>query len=194
MSIAEVRGIDRFVDALKTGLVDVETSWHDACYDNVTFRSSSMAKTLIRDALSSDFPALLRIDQGSFPPGIAFDSAELAYFMDRQGAETIVLEADAEIAAFLLMEIVNRRKSATLITLDVCKEHRRRGYATALLARSEEVLRKRGIQSYELQVDVQNVAAIAFYEKHGFEKIRVLRRYYPNGNDAYFMVKRLERT
>jgi ribosomal-protein-alanine N-acetyltransferase len=151
-----------------------------------------MAKTHVRSASDGDFPTLLQIDQASFPPGIAYDSSELSYFMRRDGSETLVVESDGEIAGFILVEIRRRKKSATMITLDVRAEHRRRGYATSLLVASEEILRKRHVLRYELQVDVNNSPAIEFYTKHGFETVCTLKGYYPNGNDAYLMVKRLE--
>jgi len=150
-----------------------------------------MPKTHVRHAVSSDFPTLLKIDTASFPPGIAYDSAELSYYMKRDGAETLVAEVDGEIAGFLLMEIRRRKKSATMITLDVRKEYQRHGHATELFAASEHILRRRGIQHYELQVDVANEGAINFYQKHGFETVHTLKKYYPNGSDAYLMVKSL---
>ena len=42
-----------------------------------------MTKTLIRHAVSADFQTLLEIDEASFPPGVAYDSTELSYFMNR---------------------------------------------------------------------------------------------------------------
>jgi len=149
-----------------------------------------MPKTLVRTAVPSDFPTLLEIDQASFPPGIAYDSAELSYFMQRD-SETLVLEKDGQIVAFILVEIRRRRKTATMITLDVRSECRRQGCATELVQASEEVLRQRMVQRYELQVDVENTPAIEFYKKHGFETICTLKRYYSNGNDAFLMTKRL---
>ena len=150
-----------------------------------------MAKTLIRRAAAADFPVLLEIDEGSFPAGVAYDSLELSYFMRRKGAETIVLENDGAIAAFLIMEVHRNTNAATIVTLDVRKDHRRRGFASRLLAQSEEILAEHSIETYDLQVDVGNIAAIAFYKKHGFDPVRVLRNYYSNGNDAYLMVKKL---
>ncbi len=150
-----------------------------------------MAKTHVRTAVSSDFPTLLEIDQASFPPGIAYDSSELSYFMKREGSETLVIETDGTIAGFILVEIRRRKKHATMITLDVRSEYRRQGFATELVLASEEVLRKRMVQRFELQVDVENTGAIEFYTKHGFEMLCTLKRYYPNGNDAYLMTKHL---
>jgi [ribosomal protein S18]-alanine N-acetyltransferase len=148
-----------------------------------------MMKTLIRHAVPADFESLLAIDVSSFPGGVAYDATELAYFMNHEGAETIVLEADGKIVAFLIMEIHRNRRSATIVTLDVCENERRNGYGTQLLRRSEEMLIDFGVEGYDLQVDVTNTGAIAFYKKHGFTTVRTLRRYYANGNDAFLMVK-----
>ena len=150
-----------------------------------------MTKTLIRHAVPTDFESLLAIDVSSFPGGVAYDATELAYFMNHEGAETIVLEASGTIVAFLIMEIHRARRTATIVTLDVCDNARRKGYGSRLLKRSEEMLLDYGVEAYDLQVDVTNSGAIAFYRKHGFATIRTLRRYYANGNDAFLMVKEL---
>jgi ribosomal protein S18 acetylase RimI-like enzyme len=148
-------------------------------------------KTLIRHSTSKDFPRLLSIDQACFSPDVAYDYMDLKHMMSRPGAETLVLEEGGEIRGFLLMDIDLRRKSATLVTLDVLSEDRRRGYASSLFSRSEEILKSYGVQHYHLQVDVNNDAAIAFYRKNGFKEERLLRKYYPGSRDAWQMVKKL---
>ena len=150
-----------------------------------------MAKTLIRHAAREDFETLLEIDEASFPGGVAYDANELAYFMSRAGAETIVAEEDGQIVAFLIMEVHRTRRTATIVTLDVRENHRRSGYGTQLLKRSEEMLGDFGVELYDLQVDVTNRNAIRFYKKHGFSIARILPKYYANGHDAYLMVKDL---
>jgi ribosomal-protein-alanine N-acetyltransferase len=151
-------------------------------------------KTLIRYATSADFDTLLRIDASSFPRDIAYDNVELAYVMNRPGAETLVLEEDGEIAAFLLMDVNRRRKLATLVTLDVKNEKRRNGYAAELLERSESILRGQGVVRYDLQVDTKNDAALSFYRKHGFQVEKRLAKYYPGGRDAWQMIKKLPKS
>ena len=160
-------------------------------YENDLIRS--MTKTLIRHAAPADFNVLLEIDKASFPGGIAYDAAELSYFMNRNEAETLVLEKDGGIVAFLIMEVRPNRRADTIVTLDVRETHRRSGYGTELLIRAEEILRGYGVESYDLQVDVTNRGAIGFYNRHGFKMIRTLRNYYANGNAAYLMVKELLR-
>jgi ribosomal-protein-alanine N-acetyltransferase len=152
-----------------------------------------MTKTLVRNAVSADFPTLLKIDKASFPPGIAYDFVELSYFMRRKGARTLVAEVDGDIVGFLLLEIISRRRAATLVTIDIRAERRRNGYGTKLLDHSEQILREAAVSRYELQVDTANASALEFYRKHGFAIVNTLKRYYANGNDAYLMVKEISR-
>jgi ribosomal-protein-alanine N-acetyltransferase len=162
-----------------------------ACYHNDKNPIRSMAKTLIRHAVDEDFEVLLEIDEASFPGGVAYDANELAYFINHDGAETIVVEEDGAIVAFLIMEVHSNRRSATIVTVDVRQNSQRKGYGSQLLARAEEMLNDYGIEVYDLQVDVSNGKAILFYKKHGFTLVRTLRNYYANGHDAYLMVKEL---
>jgi ribosomal-protein-alanine N-acetyltransferase len=150
-----------------------------------------MAKTLIRHAVSGDFSTLLEIDQASFTGGVAYDADELSYFMNRSGAETLVLEENGRIVAFLILELHSTNRFGTIVTLDVRETHRRKGYGAQLLNRAEAILVDYGAEAYDLQVDVTNSVAISFYKKHGFQILRTLRRYYANGNDAYLMNKEL---
>ena len=151
-----------------------------------------MTKTLIRHAVSEDFGSLLEIDEASFPGGVAYDAVEMAYFMNREGAETIVADENGTIVAFLIMEVHQNRRTATIVTLDVRENSRRTGHGSRLLKRSEEILTDYGVECYDLQVDVTNQSAIRFYKKHGFRTVRTLRHYYANGHDAYLMVKDLQ--
>ena len=150
-----------------------------------------MAKTLIRHAVSADFRSLLEIDETSFPGGVAYDAAELSYFMNHEGAETLVAEVEGRIVAFLIMEIRKGRRSATIVTLDVREKDRRNGHGSLLVKYSEKILVDYGVETYDLQVDTTNLGAIAFYNKHGFHMVRTLKNYYANGNDAYLMMKEL---
>jgi ribosomal protein S18 acetylase RimI-like enzyme len=52
-------------------------------------------------------------------------------------------------------------------------------------------LRRRGISRVHLMVKVTNLAAIRFYERYGFHKDRLVRRYYEDGADGQRMEKLL---
>jgi len=169
----------------------MEAAWH-GCYINDNDITPSMVKTLIRHAVPADFDTLLKLDQASFPGGVAYDAPELSFFMNRKGAETIVLEEEGKIVGFLILEVHRTRRSGTIVTLDIEETQRRKGYGTKLLSRAEEILLDYGAETYDLQVDVANHNAVRFYKKHGFQSVRTLRHYYANGNDAYLMTKELQ--
>jgi ribosomal-protein-alanine N-acetyltransferase len=139
-----------------------------------------------------DLETLVAIDHECFPEGVSYDEWELDYFMSLPGAITLVAETDGKTFAFLVTDIRSRGKAATLVTLDVRASKRRAGIGSALLDRSETLLRGNGVASYLLQVDTENTSALSFYTYHGFRIVDRLPDYYANGSDAYLMEKRLE--
>lgn len=76
-----------------------------------------------------------------------------------------------------------------LARIAVAPEHRRSHVATDLLA---ALLADTGAADRMLlEVRADNPAALAFYERSGFERIDVRRRYYADGADAVVMVRKL---
>ena len=65
------------------------------------------------------------------------------------------------------------------------------GYALATAVYEDSEAEKRGAIRAYLEVRVGNAAAIALYESRGYRKLRVRRKYYPDGEDAFVMSKRL---
>ncbi len=53
-----------------------------------------------------------------------------------------------------------------------------------LLRAAEERLRAAGSSAVGLETAVDNLAALAFYKRHGYSVIRTWPRYYSNGVDA----------
>lgn len=84
---------------------------------------------------------------------------------------------------------------AELLTLAVRPERRRRGVGMRLLRLYEEKATGRGAEKSCLEVSVQNAAAIALYEKHGYRQAGRRKGYYARRNglsiDALVMVKDL---
>jgi ribosomal protein S18 acetylase RimI-like enzyme len=52
-------------------------------------------------------------------------------------------------------------------------EYRGMGYGVELIDYAESYFRKNGISEYHLRVSISNNRGVAFYEKHGFELLRV---------------------
>jgi len=79
-----------------------------------------------------------------------------------------------------------------IITMDVVEAWRRRRVGSALLTEAENRMAARGVLRVALDTATDNASAIAFWQRHGYRTRGVRKRYYPNGRDAYAMLKVLE--
>lgn len=80
---------------------------------------------------------------------------------------------------------------AEIVDVATAPAWRRQGAASALLRAIESRCRELGIDAIYLEVRATNQAAIALYTAFGFEQMRVRRRYYADGEDAWDMRKTL---
>lgn len=94
------------------------------------------------------------------------------------------------IAGFVTFHY-QRQGYGHIITIDVHPDARRHRLGTELISAACERLRKMTAFMVVLEVAVNNHSALAFYDKHGFNRIKVLERYYNRDVDAIFMTKRL---
>jgi ribosomal protein S18 acetylase RimI-like enzyme len=145
----------------------------------------------LRDVALGDFDALLRLDQECFVEGIAYTEKELGQFLHHRGAFTIVAEdAAGKLAGFVIALV--QKKFAWIITIDIRPDARRHGLASRLMREVEARLREREIIGVMLEVAVDNVPAITFYKRLGYEISRTIPRYYLNKLDAFEMIKSLD--
>lgn len=158
----------------------------------------------IRQVRKEDFERLWAIDQECFPAGISYTRIELAFYMRRPRAFTLVAEGESQrtapaaaapasnhVLGFLVGE-ASARGAGHIITIDVRKEARRGRVGTALLKAAEEHLQGGGSRHVFLETAVDNAPAIAFYKRHGYELIKTIPRYYKNNLDALLLGKRLK--
>jgi ribosomal-protein-alanine N-acetyltransferase len=144
----------------------------------------------LRPYQPDDFDALYAIDRACYAPGIAYSKLTLRWFLRLPGADCLVAEAGGEIAGFILAE--REGEYAHIITIDVLAEYRRHGIGTVLLRATEQRLAANGVRQIELETATDNDPAIAFWQKHGYRTVGVLKRYYLERLDAYSMHKSLE--
>jgi [ribosomal protein S18]-alanine N-acetyltransferase len=134
-----------------------------------------------------DFAALHRLDQSCFPTGIAYSKNTLHYFLTIPCSDCVVALDAARIVGFILTE--ENPPLAHVITVDVAEPFRRSGIASLLLAESEKNLTLRGVRHVLLETAIDNQAAVAFWQRHGYRSEAVLKRYYLGRLDAYEMRK-----
>ena len=134
-----------------------------------------------------DFAALHRLDQSCFPTGIAYSKNTLHYFLTIPCSDCVVALDAARIVGFILTE--ENPPLAHVITLDVAEAQRRTGIGTLLLAEIERDLSLRVVRTVLLETAMENEAAVAFWQRHGYRIEAVLKRYYLGRLDAYEMRK-----
>ena len=145
-----------------------------------------MALTL-RSYEPHDFAALHRLDKACFPPGISYSKTTLRYFLTLRSADCVVATDETRISGFVLSE--ENPPLAHIITLDVAEKQRRSGVGTALLQKLESNLFARGVRSILLETAIDNEAAVAFWQRHGYRIEATVKRYYLRSIDAYEMRK-----
>ncbi len=113
--------------------------------------------------------------------GVRADAVK--YFTDRlrKSKHTyLVAKVEGEFAGFISIEgrkarpVFEREEYGHIHELFVRKEHRRKGIASELLEKIEEIGREKGFDMIRLSVNVRNRSAIELYEKKDFRKERTM--------------------
>jgi ribosomal-protein-alanine N-acetyltransferase len=95
----------------------------------------------------------------------------------------LVVEEKERIIGYCLVH-----PDGEVMSIAVLSEYRRKGIGSKLLEKGLASL-KQGRASAHIRAS--NTASISFFEKHGFEKKKRVKRYYPDGEDGWLLVKAL---
>jgi len=136
------------------------------------------------------------MDLQALGPGSAFpawmEALDTAVFGD---SWMVLVEGEVGLLlpgrAYILWRMNPAAEEAELLRVAVAPEHRRGGLAAALLAASEDLLRREGIRRLHLEVRVSNGAARALYAGQGWREAGLRRGYYRDGEDAVLCGKEL---
>ena len=146
---------------------------------------------LIRKATLDDIDDLLVIENKCFSD--PWKKKDLQYELSENPVNVfLVFEKDLEIIGFI--DFMITFNSATISQIAIAPEHRNKGYARRLLDAMETKFPKdieNSVETITLEVRASNQKALNLYTKNGYEKITIKPKYYSNGEDAIYMVKRL---
>jgi [ribosomal protein S18]-alanine N-acetyltransferase len=150
----------------------------------------------LRKYREGDLEAIYELDQLCFSKEFRFDRESMRAFAEAKGAVTLIKEAGGdEIAGFVIVQVERRGGSVLgyVVTLDVAEKCRRRGLARTLLLEAEKRAALASALWMELHVFTGNEAAIRFYERSGYARVGLRRRFYgAAGMDAFVYRKELE--
>ena len=86
------------------------------------------------------------------------------------------------------LKIINK---GHLVSIAVLEEYRRKGIAKNLLKKSMPKIKQKNIIEYVLEVRVSNYGAIDLYKTMGYKIESIKKKYYRDGENAYYMIKKI---
>ena len=144
----------------------------------------------IRQVKLGDLRKICEIEEKSFP--YPWSILSFLYVYHESPKFFFVAVKDGKVVGYIILKVrENVWKSGHLLNLAVDPKYRRRGIGRALLKYALEILKKESVKNVWLEVRASNNPAINLYLSLGFVKIRKVSKYYPDGEDAIIMMKRL---
>ncbi len=136
--------------------------------------------------------AVLAIERASFGAD-SYDRNLFAELFDKCGRLFLVAAARAGICAYMVTATAIRHSSpaAELVSVAVWPARRGQGIASSLMRSTLRRLRLRRVRHFTLAVRASNRQAQALYAKFGFTRLRQVRGYYDDGEDALVLRKLL---
>lgn len=109
--------------------------------------------------------------------------------LENELSRYIIAEKNDEILGFAGIIILPDDVEITNIV--VRKSERKKGIGKLLLDKLIEMSKSIGKECISLEVNEKNEIAIKLYEKFGFERVGLRKKYYNGENDAIIMTKKI---
>ena len=123
----------------------------------------------------SDYKTLIQIEKSIFKHPISVN--ELKRF---EMNESHVIWKIEKIKIIGFVCFFHVRDEIEIIKICIIKSHQRKNYGSILI----NEIKKLNIKKIFLEVSIENVSAINFYLKNGFQKIGVRKGYYANDKSS----------
>ncbi|ACS89166.1 ribosomal protein-alanine acetyltransferase RimI like protein [Thermococcus sibiricus MM 739] len=108
-------------------------------------------------------------------------------FLDSNRETFLVAEYSGQVVGYV-MGYIRPDMEGHIMSIAVDPLYRGNGIGRLLMEAVIDRLIKRGARYIGLEVRVSNKGAIKLYEKLGFKKMKIIRGYYSDGEDAYYMM------
>ncbi len=140
---------------------------------------------IISDATEDDLGEIYRIELESFDRPYPFSLLKAYLYLANV---YIVAREDGQVVGYAI-GIIQHRVRGHVVSIATSQNFRRKGVGTQLLRHLENSFRERGCTYSYLEVRVDNVDAIKFYNENGYLVTYTRKNYYGRGKHAFVMVK-----
>jgi len=144
----------------------------------------------VRLATLSDLDGIHALETASFVHD-RLSRRAIRSFIAAPHGRLLVAKIGGALAGYGVLVLRSNSRVARLYSIAVDPRFGRRGVGRALMQGVEDLAAKRGCVVLRLEVRVENAAAIALYESHGYRPFGEYHDYYQDGASALRMEKRL---
>ncbi len=154
---------------------------------------------VVRKAEPTDIPAIMRINLDTLPEN--YPEYFFRQILERYPETFFVTETDGNVIGYIMCRMeggisnfgLRWVRRGHIVSVAVLQEYRRQKLASNLITHSMKALKTvYAAKEVILEVRTTNLAAIQLYERLDFKRIRTLRTYYRNGEDAQLMAIKLK--
>ncbi len=145
----------------------------------------------IRPQASADSKELFQLETEIFDCEIVSLRSFRRFVASSTIASYVACDEDGRLVGYATVTFRPRCQTARIYSIAVHPRGRRGGLGFRLLQTCEAAARERGCNRLRLEVRMDNPGAIAFYEKHGYERYGSRLQFYEDGTDALLLRKSL---
>jgi ribosomal-protein-alanine N-acetyltransferase len=146
---------------------------------------------VLRRMTLDDLPAVMLIERSMFPADAWTEGMMRGELADQpRTRHYLVAIVDDDVIGYAGLAAAGDQ--ADVQTIAVLPPYQRLGVGSALLSDLLTEAARRGATAVFLEVRADNPPAQRMYERFGFERIGVRRRYYDDGTDAFTMMRKLD--
>ena len=149
-------------------------------------RDSNKCTPSIREATLNDIRDIVEIESKSFP--YPYPITLFITYLTLFPRYFLVCEYCSKIIGYVI-GVVNREGCGHIVSVAVDPKFRGQGVGKLLMKNLEDRMVRDGIRRFKLEVAVSNSIAVNMYKSLGYKIVGVIEKYYPNGEDAYLMIK-----
>jgi ribosomal protein S18 acetylase RimI-like enzyme len=153
-----------------------------------------MKTFIFRVATESDLRFMSKLSAEVFSEYGRYYEIVPVWFLEPGVMTEIIMEGEY-LLGFAMLALERQQalepRRGHLLAIAVSPEHRGRGAGRALLNHMEDLAGRYGISEMQLWTAHDNLQALSFFQKAGFEIIGSEGRYYPKGQPAFALSKKL---
>ena len=144
----------------------------------------SQSTTHLRLATVIDLPAILAIEQASFP--LPWKEEAFRSELRNPCSQLWVAEEETHIIGYACAWFIH--DEGQIVNVAVLPQYRRYGVGKTLTQHIVQEAKIRGVRTLSLEVRKSNHAAVELYKAFGFQTVTIRKQYYENNEDALLMV------